>query len=151
VDNILVKLLWQEYLFSVRLKNQDGVTSGAPGNSLEHGNLPFHHKSVEPLKIKYSRSYFQELGKCIVEILSGVYLLEHDLLSTFSVAFKENCLRMFQPMRNTESTTENVEQVIEFLSLLEKHSVRKGESWPLVYVVGPMLAKSFPLIRSHVS
>lgn len=149
VDNILVKLLWQEYLFSVRLKNQDGVTSGAPGNSLEHGNLPFHHKSVEPLKIKYSRSYFQELGKCIVEILSGVYLLEHDLLSTFSVVFKENCLRMFQPMGNTESTTENVEQVIKFLSLLEKHSVRKGESWPLVYVVGPMLAKSFPLIRSH--
>jgi hypothetical protein len=54
-------------------------------------------------------------------------------------------------MGNTESTTENVEQVIKFLSLLEKHSVRKCESWPLVYVVGPMLAKSFPLIRSHVS
>ncbi|KAJ6761857.1 E3 UBIQUITIN-PROTEIN LIGASE LISTERIN [Salix koriyanagi] len=148
VDNILVKLLWQEYLFSVTLKNQYGVISEAPGNSLEHGNLPFHHKAVEPLKIKYSRSYFQELGKCIVEILSGVYLLEHDLLSTFSVVFKENCLRMFQPMGNTESTTENVEQVIKFLSLLEKHSVRKGENWPLVYIVGPMLAKSFPLIRS---
>ncbi|KAF9661877.1 hypothetical protein SADUNF_Sadunf19G0114500 [Salix dunnii] len=148
VDNILVKLLWQEYLFSVSFKNQYGVTSEAPGNSLEHGNLPFHHKAVEPLKIKYSRSYFQELGKCIVEILSGVYLLEHDLLSTFSVVFKENCLRMFQPMGNTESTAENAEQVIKFLSLLEKHSVRKGESWPLAYIVGPMLAKSFPLIRS---
>ncbi|KAB5512949.1 hypothetical protein DKX38_029977 [Salix brachista] len=148
VDNILVKLLWQEYLFSVSLKNQYGVISEAPGNSLEHGYLPFHHKAVEPLKIKYSRSYFQELGKCIVEILSGVYLLEHDLLSTFSVVFKENCLRMFQPMGNTESTTENVEQVIKFLSLLEKHSVRKGENWPLVDIVGPMLAKSFPLIRS---
>ncbi|KAJ6745154.1 ZINC FINGER PROTEIN 294 [Salix purpurea] len=148
VDNILVKLLWQEYLFSVSLKNQYGVISEALGNSLEHGNLPFHHKAVEPLKIKYSRSYFQELGKCIVEILSGVYLLEHDLLSTFSVVFKENCLRMFQPMGNTESTTENVEQVIKFLSLLEKHSLRKGENWPLVDIVGPMLAKSFPLIRS---
>ncbi|CAK7351987.1 unnamed protein product [Dovyalis caffra] len=148
VDNILVKLLWQEYLFSIGSKNLDRVSSGIPGNSLEHGNLPFHHEAVEPLNIKYSRSYFQELGKCIVEILSGINLLEHDLLFTFSAAFKEHCLWMFQPTENAESTTENVEQVIKFLSLMERHSARKGESWPLVYIVGPMLAKSFPLIRS---
>ncbi|KAK1398109.1 E3 ubiquitin-protein ligase listerin [Heracleum sosnowskyi] len=32
--------------------------------------------------------------------------------------------------------------------MVEILSVRKGESWPLVHLVGPMLAKSLPLIKS---
>jgi hypothetical protein len=29
--------------------------------------------------------------------------------------------------------------------------VMKGATWPLAYIVGPMLAKSFSIIRSSVS
>ncbi|XVF46152.1 hypothetical protein PTKIN_Ptkin03bG0003900 [Pterospermum kingtungense] len=116
INNILVKLLWQDYLSSVSLKDQD--------------------------------SYFQELGKCIVEILSGIYSLEQDLLSFFSVAFQETCQGLLQQKVITEQPTLSTEQIIKFLLLMDQHAKQKGETWPLLHIVGPMLAKSFPLVRS---
>ncbi|KDP32598.1 hypothetical protein JCGZ_13148 [Jatropha curcas] len=148
VDNILVKLLWQEYLFSVCFKNQSSASNGISEDLSEKTCAISNQRTAELLTIKYPMNYLQESGKCIVEILSGIYLIERDLLSTFCVAFQENCLKMFQLKDSTGRNTENVEQVIKFMLLLEEHSVRKDETWPLVYLVGPMLAKCFPSIRS---
>ncbi|XWS74417.1 hypothetical protein CRYUN_Cryun02cG0214200 [Craigia yunnanensis] len=135
INNILVKLLWQDYLSSVSLKDQNS-------------DQPLHGKTTETQNIKYSISYFQELGKCIVEILSGIYSVEQDLLSFFSMAFQETCQGLLQQKVITEQPTLNIEPIIKFLSLVDQHAKQKGEAWPLLHLVGPMLAKSFPLVRS---
>ena len=112
---------------------------------------PLHGKTTETQNIKYSISYFQELGKCVVEILSGIYSVEQDLLSFFSNAFQETCQGLLKQKVITEQPTLNIEPIIKFLSLLDQHAKQKGEAWPLPHLVGPMLAKSFPLVRSLVS
>ncbi|KAK6234537.1 hypothetical protein SCA6_009874 [Theobroma cacao] len=135
INNILVKLLWQDYISSVSLKDQDS-------------DQPLHGKTMETQNIKYPISYLQELGKCIVEILSGIYSLEQDLLSFFCMAFQETCQGLLQEKVVTEQTTLNMEPIIKFLSLVDRHVNQKGEAWPLLHLVGPMLYTSFPLIRS---
>lgn len=142
VDNILVNLLWHDYVLFVSSKDQNIVLSGNSNNS------SLDEKSVESLHTKYPISYVQELGKCIIEILSGIYPLGHGPLSAFCEAFQENCMEIFQQTENTVKSTNSMELVIMFLSLVEQHAVQKGEAWPLVHLVGPMLAKSFPLIKS---
>ncbi|XP_065847176.1 E3 ubiquitin-protein ligase listerin [Euphorbia lathyris] len=144
IESILVKLLWHEYLSFAGFKDQNGV----PIEMSEDASVTSQRKIVESLNVKPSMIYSEELGKCTIEILSGIYSIEHDLLPTFCVAFQENCLQMFQKKEDIGSNIENVEQVIKFLSLLEQHSSQSGESWPLVYLVGPMLAKSLPFIKS---
>lgn len=146
VDDILLKLLWQDYLFFGCSKGQNSQVSRMSTNPPEDGNLPSNVKKSDTLNMKYPKSYFQELGKCIVEILSGIYLLEHDLLSSFCTTFHETCLQVVQQKENLGLFSE--EQIIKFLSLLEQHAIQKGEDWPLVYLVGPMLAKAFPMIKS---
>ena len=106
---------------------------------------------METQNVKYSISYFQELGKCIVEILSAICSLEEDLLSFFSMPFQETCQGLLQKKVITEQPTLNIEPIIKFLSLLDQHAKQKGEAWPLLHLVGPMLAKSFPFVRSLVS
>ncbi|KAK8596571.1 hypothetical protein V6N12_065056 [Hibiscus sabdariffa] len=135
INDILVKLLWQEYLSSVSSKDQDS-------------DQPLHGKATEMQNIKYSISYLQELGKCIVEILSGIYSLEEDLLSFFCMAFQEACERLLQKKVTIEQPTLNIEPIIKFLFLVDLHAKQKGESWPLLHLVGPMLAKCFSLVRS---
>lgn len=106
---------------------------------------------MDKFKINYPMSYVQDLGKCIIEILSGIYLLEHDLLLPFCITFQENCFEIFQRAEHVESSSVIIERIINFVLLLEQHAVQKGEKWPLVNIMGPMLAKSFPLIRTLVS
>ncbi|MBA0730942.1 hypothetical protein Golax_022593 [Gossypium laxum] len=135
INDILVKLLWQDYLSSVSSKDQDS-------------DQPLSGKATEMQNIKYPISYLQELGKCIVEILSGIYSLEEDLLSLFCAVFQEACEGLFQQKATTEQPTLNIEPIIKFLFLVDQHAKQEGESWPLLHLVGPMLAKCFPLVRA---
>lgn len=141
-DHILIKLLWHEYVFSVGSKNQERVFSSMDFSS--DGIQPSHQGSRQ-LNVKVPEGYVQDLGKCIVEILSDIFFLEPDLLLQFCSAFQETCLGVFQ---QTDSSVENGERVTEFLSIVNQQAVRKGETWPLVFLVGPTLSKSFPLIKT---
>lgn len=145
VDNILVKLLWQDFLMTGSLKGHDIINTGKDGDSSEH-NVS-HNKKVDLLNMKYPMPYLQELGKCFVEILLGIYILDSNLLSVFIVELEDNCVSILQQAGNVE----NVDRIILFMLLLGQHAVMKCTTWPLVYIVGPMLAKSFPIIRSSVS
>ncbi|KAG6607353.1 E3 ubiquitin-protein ligase listerin, partial [Cucurbita argyrosperma subsp. sororia] len=144
VDVILVNLLWKDYLHDVQcLKNQDrALSGGAPLNNKRTGETP---------STKYPMSYLQDLRKCIVEILSGIYLVEHDLLSVFATEFQKNCISMFQLTDNTEVASGTIEQIIGFILELEQLSMDKDDIWPLALLVGPTLANAFPIIRSHES
>ncbi|XP_038895284.1 E3 ubiquitin-protein ligase listerin isoform X5 [Benincasa hispida] len=140
VDVILVKLLWKDYLHVQCLKNQDRAVSK---------DAPFNNKMAEEIpSIKYPMSYLQDLRKCIVEILSGIHLVNHDLLSVFAMEFQKNCISMFQLTESIGVASETVEQIIGFILELEQLSMDKDDTWPLVLLVGPTLANTFPIIRS---
>ncbi|CAI9298846.1 unnamed protein product [Lactuca saligna] len=114
VDEVLLKLLWHDYLM---------VPVSRQLTNIDH---------------------IQEFGKCITEILSSLFSLNPNLLSSFCSTFEENCLNAFQQTENSE----NIEKIIRFLLLVDKHAVQKDDSWPLSYLVGPMLPKSFKLIQT---
>ena len=138
--------MWHDYFSFVGSNTQEITTSGL---SSDDRDLPLS-KTIEGSSIKYPMSYLHDLRSCIIHIISGIFLLEHGLLSAFCTEFQENCLALFQ-LATTGTAAESVERVIQFVVSLGQHATQKGEAWPLVYLVGPMLAKSFPLIRSLVS
>lgn len=147
VENILLKLVWHEYLTFISPNYHDRANSRNSQDIPGVGNEPFPNKRIEGLDIKYSTGFVRDLGKCLVEILSGIDSLKPNLLLPFCATFEDNCMDIF---KQTERTPEN-ERIIEFLTLLDEHAVQKGETWPLVRLVGPMLAKSFHLIKALVS
>lgn len=145
VDNILAKLIWRDFLTTGRSKGYDIISTGKESDSSEK-NIS-HSKKADMPSTKYPMPYLQALGKCFVEILLGIHILDINLLSVFTVELENNCTSVLQQAGNVEM----VEQIISFMLLLEQHAVTKGATWPLVYIVGPMLAKSFSIIRSSVS
>lgn len=151
IDSVLLKILWQDYLFSVSSNKQQNISSASFVDSSEESNLSFNKKTEESSNIEHPSSYTQELGKCIINILSSLFPLEHDFLSAFCIEFQENCLGLFQYAENREIKIQSTEQVIQFILLIGQHALQTGETWPLVYLVGPMLAKTFPKIKSLVS
>ncbi|CAI8583764.1 unnamed protein product [Vicia faba] len=144
VDNILAKLIWRDFLTTGSSKSYDIISTGKESESSEK-NIS-HSKKVDMLSKKYPMPYLQALGKCIVEILLGIHILDINLLSVFTVELENNCMSVLQQAGNVEM----VEQIILFMLLLEQHAVMEGATWPLVYIVGPM-AKSFSIIRSSDS
>ncbi|XP_010483427.1 PREDICTED: E3 ubiquitin-protein ligase listerin-like [Camelina sativa] len=130
IDKVLVKILWADFF------------------ELSKGSIPpIQRKSAETLGMGNSFSYLQELGRCIIEILSGINLLEQNLLSFFCKSVQESFLDMLQ-QGNLEIVSGSVRKMIDFLLLLERYSVLEGESWPLDQFTGPLLSKAFPWIKS---
>lgn len=145
VDNVLVKLLWHDFFMTGSSKASDIINKGKEAHSSEE-NVS-HNRNVDILNMKYPMPYLQELGKCFIEILLGIYIIDSNLLSVFIMELEDNCMNVLQQAGNVEI----VERIILFMLLLEQHAVTKGATWPLVYIVGPMLAKSFSIIKSSVS
>lgn len=141
IDQILLKLLWHDYLLFENSKDKDDSSSGS---SLNQG-------STLILNTNNSVGYLQDLGNCIIEILSGINSLEHSMLFLFSSAFQETCLDIFQLPESSIKDVEQIKRVTDFLLLLDQQVVRKGENWPFSDLVGPTLVKCFPLIKKHVS
>ncbi|KAL0843615.1 hypothetical protein Bca101_016861 [Brassica carinata] len=104
-------------------------------------------KPSETLSMSSSVNFLQELGRCILEILSGINLLEQNLLSLFCKSVQESFLNMLQ-QGDTETVTGSMRKMIDFLLLLERYSGLEGESWPLDQFMGPLLSKAFPWIKS---
>ncbi|KFK27369.1 hypothetical protein AALP_AA8G374000 [Arabis alpina] len=133
IDKVLVKILWADFF------------------DLSKGSIPpIPRKSAEALSMGNSVSYLQELGRCILEILSGINLLEQNLLSFFCNAVQESFLNTLQ-QENVEIVTGSMRKMIDFLLLFERYSVLEGESWPLDQFMGPLLSKAFPCIKSSES
>ncbi|XP_028768908.1 E3 ubiquitin-protein ligase listerin [Neltuma alba] len=145
VENVLMRLLWQDFFISSDSRGHERV-SGKVGDSTE-SNIRLNKKTVNMQTAKCPMPYLQELGKCIIEVLVEIHALDHNLLSPVIVEFEENCIKILQEEANKERT----EVLILFMSLLEQHAVLKGETWPLVSLVGPMLSKSFSFIQASDS
>jgi hypothetical protein len=134
IEKILVNLLWSDYLMCTGLKNQKRISAD-----------PIQDPPTKP-DPTYPSGFFQDLGKCIIELLSGIYSLEDGLLIIFSTPFQENSLNIFQ-QKNVDNA-EKIERIIDFLLLLDQNAVKKDETWPLVRLVGPLLTKSFLLTKT---
>ncbi|KAI3987208.1 hypothetical protein MKX01_031692 [Papaver californicum] len=149
VDSILVDLLWHSFLLLDSFKSQDGVfpqksSSGSPEENIQSSQ----GQKLEKQNIKFPLHYMQNLGECIIEILLVISGEEHSLLSTFYTTFQENSLEFLQQTEHLGKPSDQISQIVSFLLLLEKHAVKKGEMWPLVHLVGPMVTKAFPVIKS---
>lgn len=119
IDEILLGLFWHEYLLSASSKDRDN---------------------------KYWGYHEENLGKCIIKIVSGIHSIKSNLLLIFSSKFQSDCLDIFQ---QTEYSSQKVQKMVKFILLLD--GVQKGETWPLLDLVAPTLKKSFPLIETLVS
>ncbi|XP_022848921.1 E3 ubiquitin-protein ligase listerin [Olea europaea var. sylvestris] len=148
VDTVVIGLLWHEYLLAASSKYQDTSFSETTISSSKCSTEPVDKESRETFNVKYPADYEENLGKCIIRILSGIHCLKHDLLLVFCSTFQGNCLDLF---RQTERSSQNVEWAVKFLILLDEHAVQKGESWPLVNLLGPTLKESFPVIETSDS
>ncbi|KAL6565131.1 hypothetical protein OROMI_016581 [Orobanche minor] len=140
VDEIVLGILWHDILLSSGSKNQDLTFMQS---QLKNTIQPIHKEPRAGVNSRLSMDYEKILGKCIIGILSEIHCLEHDLLSVFSLKFQADFVDIFQ---QTEYYSKNVDWVVKFILLLDKHAVQKGETWPLLELVGPTLKKSFPLI-----
>ncbi|KAK3022274.1 hypothetical protein RJ639_045381, partial [Escallonia herrerae] len=147
VDKILLKILWHDYLLFIIPRNEEREGSGKSQDSYGGSSLPFHNEAMKTFDFNDPLGYVQNFGKCIIEILSGIVSLEPDLLLVFCSTFEENCLDIFQRPEDRESPG-SVQHIIKFLLLVDQYAVQKGETWPLEHVMGPMLAKSFQLIKT---
>ncbi|CAA0838114.1 E3 ubiquitin-protein ligase listerin [Striga hermonthica] len=142
VGEIMLGLIWHEYLMASSSKYQDGTfTQG----QLKNGIQPVHKEQREAVNSRHPVDYDEIVGKCIIKILSEIHHLDHDLLMIFSVKFQADCLSMFQ---ETDSSSRDVDWVIKFFLLLDKHALQEGETWPMIDLVGPTLRTTFPLIRT---
>lgn len=145
-----MKLVWHDYLNFVSANYQERVISRDSKELSGFVKDKFDKINMEGLDRNHPMGYQEEWGKCMVEILSCLYSLKVDLLMAFCATFEESCIYIFKQTSSNKSPG-SLERVIQFLLLVDEHAVRKGESWPLVHLVGPMLAKSLPLIKSLVS
>ncbi|KAK1272073.1 E3 ubiquitin-protein ligase listerin [Acorus gramineus] len=148
VDNILVTLLWHDYLSLARTNKQDGY-SFSKSSSLTEGNVEYlDGRTIEKISNVYPASYMQELGSCLVEILSSISSKKSDLLHVFITPFQNDCLEIFHQGECFPRFSDFIDRLVNFLLILDKISVKKGEKWPLYNLAGPMVASCYPLIKS---
>ncbi|CAA6669280.1 unnamed protein product [Spirodela intermedia] len=115
IENIVVLLLWHEYIFIGR-KDDPQV---------------LHARSLETSSVNYPFSYFQELARCIIGVLSNISLRKISLLGTFCTPFQKDCLDILQQEENLQKYSEQTERISNFLLLLDQHALQKNETWPL--------------------
>ncbi|XP_073156926.1 E3 ubiquitin-protein ligase listerin [Henckelia pumila] len=148
VDDILLGLLWHEYLQVSGLKNKDLAYASCTSNRANNSIQPIHKDSREAMNCSHSPDYEKSLGTCIIKILSGINFLQRDLLLIFRSRFQADCLDIFQKME----CSLYVESFVNFFVLLGQHAMkREKETWPLFDLVGPTLKKVFSIIGTSDS
>lgn len=147
ISNILVTLLWRDYLLLVNLKGNDlhQMSDGsAEGIQLSDG------RAMETLSASYPMSYIEELGKCIIGILADISKTDSRLLTVFSTTFLKDCLEIFHQGEHHPKFPEHVERISKFFHLLDQFAWQKSQTWPLQYLAAPLFAKSFKVIKYMV-
>ncbi|XP_078436536.1 HEAT/U-box domain-containing protein isoform X2 [Wolffia australiana] len=147
IVKILVGILWHGYLLPVT-KDQE-QTLYAKSNSLVLDEpLVFHERLSKGSSVNYPLSYFQELAKCIIVILSRVHQWEVSLLQAFCMTFHKDCLYTLQQLENGQICSVLAQRITDFLLVLHELVIQENQAWPLSHIAGPLFADVFPLLRS---
>ncbi|KAF3778969.1 E3 ubiquitin-protein ligase listerin [Nymphaea thermarum] len=150
VEKVLVELLWHDYIFPVYSTHPCELTYIKLGSS-EKDNVQSCGKGLsDALNTKYSANYIQELGDHIVEMAAAIFSKSSRLLVTFSTAFLHDCINIIK-QAELGVFPEVAERLGNFLVLLAKQNTEAAGKWPLHHFAGPLMSKSFPLIKSSDS
>ncbi|ONK62651.1 uncharacterized protein A4U43_C07F6420 [Asparagus officinalis] len=147
VSNILVELLWRDYLLLVNLKSKDESQFLMSDGLASEGIQLSEEKSQEIVSASRPTGYTEELGKCIVGILADISIKESCLLTEFCTIFLKNCLDIFQQGEKQTKFPEYVERISNFFRLLDQYAWQKGQIWPS-YLAGPLFANSFKITKA---
>lgn len=140
--------MWQDYVKYDSPKYQDVYQNVLP-SSTSCGSMKDNVKDLpaDAPRHKCSEHYLQELGKCILEILSNISVNNQKSLVFFCTSVQE----WFKEIIKSQKHSQCIDHIVNFLWSLKQLEVQTGETWPLLLLAGPLVASSFHLIKSHVS
>lgn len=119
--------------------------------SAENDSRLSDESSARGIKYTYPSSYLQALGRCIVEVLSDIFLNKYSLFNPLCTSFWKDCLEILQQREQLITFHEHVEQIVGFFVLLDELVPSKGQTWPLDCLARPLVTNSFHAIRSTVT
>lgn len=147
INDILVMLLWHDYLQMASPKKQ-GERSFVKSDGSTEGVQSAKEIPIGTTSTSHSKSYVQELGKCVVGILSDFSLKDCNLLGAFCSSFQKDCLMIFQQGESSEKFELQLERIETFFRLLDQLAWQNGQTWPVHCLARPMVVCSFPVIKS---
>ncbi|KAI4962660.1 hypothetical protein ZWY2020_028360 [Hordeum vulgare] len=147
IANVLVKIVWHDYLQLSLSKNLDAI----PGLLSEEATTDDHqlsHKSLLVPNVRLPIYYYQDLGKCIVEILDEISVAESHLLEVACESLLRDYLDIVHQGEKLSKFQDHVDQLASFFCSLDLLVVQNGRTWPLENLARPLVVHSLPAIKS---
>ncbi|VAI40549.1 unnamed protein product [Triticum turgidum subsp. durum] len=147
ITNVLVKIVWHDYLQLSLSKNLDTI----PGLLSEEATTDDHqlsHKSLLVQNVRLPIYYYQDLGKCIVEILDEISVAESHLLEVACESLLRDYLDIVHQGEKLSKFQDHVDQLASFFCSLDLLVVQNGRTWPLENLARPLVIHSLPTIKS---
>ncbi|XBH75084.1 hypothetical protein VPH35_101901 [Triticum aestivum] len=147
ITNVLVKIVWHDYLQLSLSKNLDTI----PGLLSEEATTDDHqlsHKSLLVQNVRLPIYYYQDLGKCIVEILDEISVAESHLLEVACESLLRDYLDIVHQGEKLSKFQDHVDQLASFFCSLDLLVVQNGRTWPLENLARPLVIHSLPAIKS---
>jgi hypothetical protein len=101
--------------------------------------------------VRHPIYYYQDLGKCIAEILDDISVTERHLLETACESLLRDYLDIVQQGEKLSKFQDHVNQLVSFFRSLDILVVQNGRTWPLENLARPLVERSLPAIKSMVS
>ncbi|KQK11843.1 E3 ubiquitin-protein ligase listerin [Brachypodium distachyon] len=148
IVNVLAKIAWSDYLQLSLSKNLDTSPSLLSEEATtDDCQLP-HKKSLLVSNMRQPTYYYQDLGRCIIEILDAISITETHLLDVACESLLRDYLDVVHQGENLSKFQEHVDQVAYFFRSLDLLVVHNGGTWPLESLARPLVEKSLPAIKS---
>lgn len=148
ITNVLVKMVWQDYLQLSLSKNLDVVPSLLSEEATTDDQQLSHKKAILASNVRHPIYYYQDLGKCIAEILDGISVTESQFLETACESVLSDYLDIVQQGEKLSKFQDHVDQLVSFFRSLDVLVVQNGRTWPLENLARPLVEHSLPAIKS---
>jgi hypothetical protein len=144
-------MVWQDYLQLSLSKNMDVVPSLLSQEAATDDQQLSHKKSLLVANVRHPIYYYQDLGKCIAEILDDISVTERHLLETACESLLRDYLDIVQQGEKLSKFQDHVNQLVSFFRSLDILVVQNGRTWPLENLARPLVERSLPAMKSMVS
>ncbi|KAK1632618.1 hypothetical protein QYE76_006933 [Lolium multiflorum] len=148
ITNVLVKMVWQDYLQLSLSKNMDVVPGLLSEEAATDDQQLSHKKSLLAANVRHPIYYYQDLGKCIAEILDDISVTERHLLETACESLLRDYLDIVQQGEKLSKFQDHVDQLVSFFRSLDILVVQNGRTWPLENLARLLVEHSLPAIKS---
>uniref|UniRef100_A0ACD5XVI5 Uncharacterized protein n=1 Tax=Avena sativa TaxID=4498 RepID=A0ACD5XVI5_AVESA len=148
ITNVLVKMVWHDYLQLSLSKNLDAVLSLLSEEATTDDHQPYHKKSLLVPNLRQPIYYYQDLGKCMAEILDALSVTESPLLEVACESLLRDYLDIVQQGEKLSKFQDHVGQLVSFFRSLDLLVLQNGRTWPLENLARPLVEHSLPAIKS---